>query len=152
MCCVVLCGVHARVLNLRLPSRRAYHEVLAEFLQAHKGALSEDSVARLERGSALRVLDSKSPQDIAVVAKAPEIRSYLTPAAAKVWRSAVTFPASCAVATAADFKGQNGAVNLLLACGWWLGEWTASSGLTRCCTALKRSVCRTASTTSLFGD
>jgi histidyl-tRNA synthetase len=51
-------------------SRAAYREVLVEYLSAHRDALSEDSLARLERNP-LRILDSKDPGDREVVAGAP---------------------------------------------------------------------------------
>lgn len=87
---------HTALSTLRLPgklvlevnslgdsdSRERYHTVLAEYLGQHRSGLSPDSVARLDRGSALRVLDSKSPQDAAIVAGAPVISSFLSPAAA----------------------------------------------------------------------
>ncbi len=64
-------------------SRRAYAAVLREYLERKRGALSESSVARLDRGALLRVLDAQ--QDRAVVADAPAIANHLTPAAAEYW-------------------------------------------------------------------
>jgi len=52
------------------PSRAAYREVLVEYMSAHRDALSEDSLVRLERNP-LRILDSKDPGDRAVIAGAP---------------------------------------------------------------------------------
>ena len=65
-------------------SRVAYSKVLSEYLHAHAAALSPDSALRLQRGSPLRVLDSKSPQDAAVVRAAPSLRAHLTACAAEV--------------------------------------------------------------------
>lgn len=58
---------------------------MTQHLQAHASSLSEDSAGRLARGAALRVLDSKHPDDAAVVAGAPTISQHLTPAAAAHW-------------------------------------------------------------------
>jgi histidyl-tRNA synthetase len=57
-------------------SRAAYREVLVEYLSAHREALSQDSLARLERNP-LRILDSKDSGDRAVVAAAPEFGASL---------------------------------------------------------------------------
>ncbi|MDO9333840.1 MAG: ATP phosphoribosyltransferase regulatory subunit, partial [Dehalococcoidales bacterium] len=45
-------------------TRAAYAVALKDFLEPRKADLSEDSRARLERGSVLRVLDSKEQKDI----------------------------------------------------------------------------------------
>ncbi len=58
-------------------SRTAYRTVLVDYLQAHRDALSEDSLQRLERNP-LRILDSKDKGDKAVVAEAPVFSDYLT--------------------------------------------------------------------------
>ncbi len=58
------------------PSRAAYRGVLVEYLSAHRDALSDDSLVRLERNP-LRILDSKDPRDRAVVADAPEFGASL---------------------------------------------------------------------------
>ncbi len=57
-------------------SRAAYRGVLVEYLSAHRDALSEDSLVRLERNP-LRILDSKDPGDREVVASAPGFGAYL---------------------------------------------------------------------------
>ncbi len=63
-------------------SRAAYREALVGYFTAHQGALSEDSLARLERNP-MRILDSKDEGDRRIVADAPTIQPYLTePAAA----------------------------------------------------------------------
>jgi len=62
-------------------SRDAYRSALVEYFSAHQAALSEDSLARLERNP-LRILDSKDEGDRRIVAGAPTIQPYLTAAAA----------------------------------------------------------------------
>jgi histidyl-tRNA synthetase len=63
-------------------SRAAYREALVGYFTVHQGALSEDSLVRLERNP-MRILDSKDEGDRRVVAGAPTIHAYLTaPAAA----------------------------------------------------------------------
>ena len=61
-------------------SRAAYREALVGYLRGHVGALSADSRARLERNP-LRVLDSKDDADRQIVAGAPRVDEFLTPAA-----------------------------------------------------------------------
>lgn len=61
-------------------SRAAYHKALVDFLTPFKDQLSEDSKVRLEKNP-LRILDSKDKGDQAIVADAPKILDYLTPAA-----------------------------------------------------------------------
>ena len=51
-------------------SRAVYRDVLVEYMSAHRDALSEESLVRLERNP-LRILDSKDPGDRAVIADAP---------------------------------------------------------------------------------
>lgn len=60
----------------------AYSAALRGYFSCYTHVLSPDSVARLARGAPLRILDSKAPADAAVVAAAPRIASFLTPAAA----------------------------------------------------------------------
>ncbi|HST73866.1 MAG TPA: histidine--tRNA ligase [Acetobacteraceae bacterium] len=63
-------------------SRSAYREALVGYFTAHRGALSRDSLARLERNP-MRILDSKDEGDKRIVAEAPTIQPFLTaPAAA----------------------------------------------------------------------
>jgi len=57
-------------------SRMAYRAALIEYFSAHRGKLSEDSQARLERNP-LRVVDSKDAGDKLIVADAPTIHPYL---------------------------------------------------------------------------
>lgn len=63
-------------------TRADYHQALVDYLTPHFNELSEDSQARLHKNP-LRVLDSKDPQDQDIVAGAPSILDYLTPAAQK---------------------------------------------------------------------
>jgi len=62
-------------------SRNAYRGALVEYFTDHKSALSEDSLARLERNP-MRILDSKDTADKKIVADAPTIGQYLTAEAA----------------------------------------------------------------------
>lgn len=61
-------------------SRQAYREALVAYYTQHRGALSEDSLKRLERNP-LRILDSKDEADKRVNAGAPSFADYLTPEA-----------------------------------------------------------------------
>ncbi|HLK71724.1 MAG TPA: histidine--tRNA ligase, partial [Steroidobacteraceae bacterium] len=57
-------------------ARAAYRERLVQYLQAHEGALDEDSRRRLS-GNPLRILDSKNPQMRALIEAAPLLTDYL---------------------------------------------------------------------------
>ncbi|WP_203072882.1 histidine--tRNA ligase [Falsiroseomonas ponticola] len=61
-------------------SRDAYRTALVAHFTAHKDSLSEDSRIRLEKNP-MRILDSKDEGDRRIVATAPTIQPYLTPAA-----------------------------------------------------------------------
>jgi histidyl-tRNA synthetase len=65
-------------------SRQSYRAALVEHFTAHRAALSPDSQLRLDKNP-LRILDSKTESDRAIVATAPTIIPYLTPAAATFW-------------------------------------------------------------------
>jgi histidyl-tRNA synthetase len=65
-------------------SRDAYRAALVAYFSAHRAALSAESQDRLDRNP-LRILDSKDPQDRALVADAPTILPHLTPEAAAHW-------------------------------------------------------------------
>ncbi|MBV9737044.1 MAG: histidine--tRNA ligase [Candidatus Eremiobacteraeota bacterium] len=56
--------------------RPAYRSALKAYFNAHRASLSEDSRRRLERNP-LRILDSKAPEDAAVIAGAPPFESML---------------------------------------------------------------------------
>ena len=58
-------------------SRDAWRAALVEHFEAHRGDLSEDSLARLDKNP-LRILDSKDPKDRPVADSAPDIDAYLT--------------------------------------------------------------------------
>ena len=58
-------------------SRARYVEALTSYLESHKSDLSEDSVKRLEKNP-LRILDSKSEQDQAIVKDAPSLSEFLS--------------------------------------------------------------------------
>jgi histidyl-tRNA synthetase len=63
-------------------SRERWREELVKYLQFNLDTLSEDSKRRLETNP-LRILDSKNPNDQAVVQGAPEITDYLDEADAE---------------------------------------------------------------------
>jgi histidyl-tRNA synthetase len=63
-----------------IESRTEYRKALVDYFSGHSGKLSEDSVRRLERNP-LRILDSKDEGDRALVANAPLMEEFLTPAA-----------------------------------------------------------------------
>ena len=58
-------------------SRDAWRAALVEHFEAHRGSLSEDSLARLDKNP-LRILDSKDPKDRPVADSAPDIDAFLT--------------------------------------------------------------------------
>ncbi|MGH6632294.1 histidine--tRNA ligase [Sphingopyxis sp.] len=58
-------------------SRDAWRAALVEHFEAHRGDLSEDSLARLDKNP-LRILDSKDAQDRPIADSAPDIDAYLT--------------------------------------------------------------------------
>jgi histidyl-tRNA synthetase len=62
-------------------TRDAWRSALVDYFQSHRGNMSEDSVARLERNP-LRILDSKDANDRAICAVAPNVDQYLTSEAA----------------------------------------------------------------------
>ncbi len=62
-------------------TRDAWRAALVAHFEAHRGALSEDSVARLDKNP-LRILDSKAPQDRPIADSAPGIDDFLTAEAA----------------------------------------------------------------------
>jgi histidyl-tRNA synthetase len=62
-------------------TRDAWRAALVAHFEAHRGDLSEDSLARLDKNP-LRILDSKDPRDRPIADAAPDIDAYLTPDAA----------------------------------------------------------------------
>ncbi|MET0082052.1 MAG: histidine--tRNA ligase [Sedimenticola sp.] len=56
--------------------RKAYRNVLVEYLTAHKDLLDDDSLRRLD-SNPLRVLDSKNPDMQQMIADAPSLMEYL---------------------------------------------------------------------------
>jgi histidyl-tRNA synthetase len=66
-------------------SRVAYREALVAYFAEHQGALSPDSLARLDRNP-MRILDSKDAGDRRIIIGAPLIAGYLTPAAAEFYQ------------------------------------------------------------------
>ena len=73
-----ICFVRANSLWLWCCSQRAYNKALRAYLEQHKAALSDMSRMRLDRGSVLRVLDSKEIQDLEIVANAPSLHESLS--------------------------------------------------------------------------
>jgi len=65
-------------------SRDAYRAALIAHFSANREKLSDDSQRRLERNP-LRIIDSKEPQDRALVGDAPTIEAFLTPGARAHW-------------------------------------------------------------------
>ena len=61
-------------------TREAWREALVAHFEAHRDALSEESLARLAKNP-LRILDSKDPRDRPAADSAPDIDAYLTPEA-----------------------------------------------------------------------
>lgn len=58
-------------------SRDAWRTALVDHFEAHRGDLSEDSLARLDKNP-MRILDSKDPRDRPIADSAPDIDAYLT--------------------------------------------------------------------------
>jgi histidyl-tRNA synthetase len=58
-------------------TRDAWRAALVAHFEAHRGDLSEDSLARLAKNP-LRILDSKDPRDRPAADSAPDIDAYLT--------------------------------------------------------------------------
>ena len=56
-------------------SRNDYRDALVKYFSGHKGALSEDSMVRLEKNP-MRILDSKDEGDRVLIADAPRIGEY----------------------------------------------------------------------------
>ncbi|RSV42316.1 histidine--tRNA ligase [Sphingomonas sp. ABOLE] len=67
-------------------TRDAWRTALVAHFEAHKGELSEDSLARLEKNP-LRILDSKDPRDRPIADSAPDIDAYLTDEAAAFFKA-----------------------------------------------------------------
>lgn len=62
-------------------TREAWRAALVDHFEAHRGSLSEESLARLDKNP-LRILDSKDPRDRPIADSAPAIDDYLSAAAA----------------------------------------------------------------------
>jgi len=58
-------------------TRDRWRSALVDYFRGHRGNLSEDSVARLERNP-LRILDSKDQGDKAICAESPAVDEFLT--------------------------------------------------------------------------
>jgi histidyl-tRNA synthetase len=71
-------------------SRAAYRDALVAYFTQHQGALSADSLQRLDRNP-LRILDSKDEGDRRIVANAPLIAGHLTEAAATFYAGVLSW-------------------------------------------------------------
>jgi histidyl-tRNA synthetase len=67
-------------------TREAWRAALVAHFEAHRDALSEDSVERLARNP-LRILDSKDPRDRPIADAAPAIDDYLSDEAARFFEA-----------------------------------------------------------------
>jgi histidyl-tRNA synthetase len=81
-------------------ARARYSAAMAEFLAPRRAELSAASQERLDRGSVLRILDSKSAADAAVLEEAPLLADFLSPEAAA--RAAAAHAAIVAVVAELD--------------------------------------------------
>ena len=70
-------------------TREAWRGALVDYFQSHRGSLSEDSVARLQRNP-LRILDSKDERDRRICADAPSVDDYLTAEASDFFAAVTT--------------------------------------------------------------
>lgn len=59
-------------------SRKLYSQRLRDYCETYRTSLSPESAARLDRGSVLRILDSKDERDRAVLVGAPAMSESLT--------------------------------------------------------------------------
>jgi histidyl-tRNA synthetase len=80
------------------PSRDSYRAALVEHFRAHRDALSEDSLIRLEKNP-MRILDSKDEGDRRIVATAPTIQPHLTDAARSFYEAVLKHLATMGVPT-----------------------------------------------------
>ena len=67
-------------------TRDAWREALVAHFERHRGELSEDSLARLDKNP-LRILDSKDPRDRPIADSAPDIDAYLTEEASAFFKA-----------------------------------------------------------------
>ena len=79
-------------------SREGYRAALVTHFEAHRGSLSEDSLARLEKNP-MRILDSKDEGDRRIVATAPTIQPHLTQAASAFFDAVLRHLATLGVPT-----------------------------------------------------
>lgn len=84
-------------------SREAWRDALVEHFSDHQAELSEDSKTRLEKNP-LRILDSKAPNDQAIVADAPTIDAYLTAEASEFFAEVTEGLNSCNVPWTRDSR------------------------------------------------
>ena len=70
-------------------TRDSWRKALVEHFEAHRGSLSEDSLARLERNP-LRILDTKDPKERPIADAAPSIDDFLTSEASDFFAQVTT--------------------------------------------------------------
>jgi histidyl-tRNA synthetase len=90
--------VELQINSLGLPEGRArYREQLTAYFAAHRAALDEDSLRRLERNP-LRILDSKNPQMQPLLAAAPEMADFLDAASVRHFETLQALLRGCGIA------------------------------------------------------
>jgi histidyl-tRNA synthetase len=67
-------------------TRDAWRTALVAHFEMHRGDLSQDSLARLDKNP-MRILDSKDPRDRPIADSAPDIDAYLTDEAAAFFKA-----------------------------------------------------------------
>jgi histidyl-tRNA synthetase len=95
-----------------IESRTVYRDVLVSYFKGHEDKLSADSRERLGRNP-LRILDSKDPDDKAVVANAPQFTEYLNTASRDFFKTVqdglaaldISFKISPALVRGLDYYG-----------------------------------------------
>jgi histidyl-tRNA synthetase len=70
-------------------TREAWRAALVAHFEAHRDALSEESLDRLGRNP-LRILDSKDPRDRPIAAAAPDIDAFMSAEASRFFESVTT--------------------------------------------------------------
>eukprot|EP01124_Arcella_intermedia_P008865 TRINITY_DN15678_c0_g1_i1.p1 TRINITY_DN15678_c0_g1~~TRINITY_DN15678_c0_g1_i1.p1 ORF type:complete len:515 (+),score=105.86 TRINITY_DN15678_c0_g1_i1:65-1546(+) len=69
------------------PTRDAFRKSLVHYLVKNRNLLSPLSLSRLTRGSPLRILDSKEPEDQQVIIDSPKVLDHLSPQSKEWWTS-----------------------------------------------------------------
>jgi histidyl-tRNA synthetase len=96
-------------------ARARYSTAMADFLATRRSELSEASQERLDRGSVLRILDSKSPADATVLGDAPLLADFLgAEAAARAEATHAAIVAVLAEIPAAAGAASGGGVSVVV--------------------------------------